>query len=154
MNDKSKDVSKPEAVSAGGVIARTNSNIIEVLLLRDKRYDAWTLPKGHVEQGETLKQAALREISEEAGVTEATVLFELGSFRRYVEKAQEWKTIHYFLINTSSDQPLGKHENEYMETRWFPILQLPNMYLPEQEKVIVENQDKIISAIKEAPIRR
>ena len=54
--------SKPEAISAGGVIARTNLNAVEVLLLRDKRYEAWTLPKGHVESGETLEQAALREI--------------------------------------------------------------------------------------------
>lgn len=152
MDDQAKDTPKPEAVSAGGVIVRVNANTIEVLLLRDKRYDAWTLPKGHVEQGEVLEQAALREINEEAGVTEASVLFELGSFRRYVEKTQEWKTIHYFLMNTSSDQPLGKYENEYMETQWFPVLQLPKMYLPEQEKVITENRDKIIASIKEAPI--
>jgi ADP-ribose pyrophosphatase YjhB (NUDIX family) len=145
---------KPEAVSAGGVIARIGSINVEILLLRDRRYDAWTLPKGHVEEGETLEQAALREISEEAGVTEASVLFELGTFRRFVEKAQEWKTIHYFLMSTAPDQPLGKYENKLMETHWFPILQLPKMYLPEQEKVIVENRNKIISGIKEAPIRR
>lgn len=154
MDDKNKVLNKPEAVSAGGVIVRDISNAIEVLLLRDRRYDAWTLPKGHVEEGETLEQAALREIHEEAGVTEASILFELGTFRRYVEKAQEWKTIHYFLISTSQDQPQGKYENEYMETRWFPLAQLPAMYLPEQEKVIVENQAKIITGIKEAPIRR
>ena len=87
-------------------------------------------------------------------MTEASVLFELGIFRRFVEKAQEWKTIHYFLTSTSPDQPLGKYESEHMETQWFPILQLPKMYLPEQEKVIVENRNKIIASIKEAPIRK
>ena len=151
MNDKSKYASKPEATSAGGIIARTNGNSVEILLLRDTRYDSWTLPKGHAEKGETLEQAALREINEEAGVTEASVLLELGMFRRYVEKAQEWKTIHYFLMSTPSNQPTGECDNKYMETKWFPVLQLPKMYLPEQEKMIVENRDKIIMTIKKKP---
>ncbi len=151
MNEEIKEDSIKEAVSAGGVVIRDNLGVIEVLLLRDNRFEAWTLPKGHVEKGETLEQGALREIKEEAGVTNASILFELDTFRRYVEKSQEWKTIHYFLMSTSHDQPLGKYDSEHTEARWFPILKLPKMYLSEQEKVIVENRDKIINFIRKEP---
>ncbi len=62
-----QDIKNPEAVSAGGIIIRYTDSGPELLLTRDKRYTAWVVPKGHVEDGETLEQAALREIKEEAG---------------------------------------------------------------------------------------
>ena len=135
--------SKKEAISSGGVIIRRDNKKVEVLLIRDTRFENWVLPKGHVEDGETIEQAALREIKEEAGVTSATIKYELGRVRRFVEKANEWKTIVYFLINTSNEQPLGKFESEYTEAKWFSIDCLPNMYLPEQLKIINENMEKI-----------
>lgn len=101
------------------------------------------MPKGHLESGETLERAALREIAEEAGVTIAKIIHEIGAFRRFVEKAQEWKTTHYFLMTTDSDQPLGKPESEYTETGWFPIDNMPKMYLAEQVQVIENNRDLI-----------
>ncbi len=130
---------KLEAISSGGIVYRVHDGNVEILLLRDTRYEDWVLPKGHVEENETLEKAALREIREEAGVTEATVVRELGSVRRFVEQAQEWKTVHYFLISASPDEPKGKLETQVMETAWFRPDELPKMYLPEQEKIIKEN---------------
>lgn len=139
-----KAAKKLEAVSAGGIIIRHADSNIELLLIRDKRYTAWVVPKGHVEYGETLEQAALREIKEEAGVTKAKIIKKLGQFRRYVTCASEWKTIHYFLMYAAKEQPLGQPEDSKMETKWFPVAKLPEMYLPEQEKVIKENLDSIL----------
>ncbi len=53
---------------AGGVVYRRNGDTIEILII-DDRYGHVSLPKGHVESGETLEQAALREIKEETGIT-------------------------------------------------------------------------------------
>ena len=39
---------------------------IEILLIQDSK-NRWTIPKGHIEQGETAKQTAIRDIGEEAG---------------------------------------------------------------------------------------
>ena len=69
-------------VSAGGVVIRKSRNKWQVLLIRD-RNDSWTFPKGKIEKDETRKQAAVREIAEEVGLTAL----------RYLAPA---KVIHYF----------------------------------------------------------
>lgn len=130
------DGNQREAVSSGGVVIRLFRGRPEILLLRDRRFPAWTLPKGHVQPGETLEQAAAREIREEAGVTSAKVSKLLGAARRYVERAKEWKTTHYFLIRTDPDQPKGNLESEFSEIRWFPLDELPTMYLTEQQQIL------------------
>jgi len=150
-DDQIVESEKPEAVSAGGMVVSSYGESVRILLVRDINYDDWVCPKGHVEPGETLGQAALREIKEEAGVTEANILFELGTARRYVKTIPEWKTIHYFLILTTPDQPLGPLESGLMEAKWFFIEKLPKMHLPEQLNIITDNFDKIKSIIRSRP---
>ena len=54
--------------TAGGIVFRYNSdNKLEILLIQDAK-DRWTIPKGHIEKGETAVQTARREIGEEAGL--------------------------------------------------------------------------------------
>lgn len=55
--------------SAGGVVLRPRADGVRVLLILDP-YGRWGLPKGHVEEGETLEDAALREVREETGLEE------------------------------------------------------------------------------------
>lgn len=63
-------------VGAGGVVFNQAG---EVLLLRD-RMGYWVFPKGHVDQGESLEQAAIREVQEETGI-QAQVVTELSPTR-------------------------------------------------------------------------
>ena len=53
--------------TAGGIVVRVIDGILHCLLILD-RYGKWGLPKGHLEDGETLEQAALREVEEETGL--------------------------------------------------------------------------------------
>lgn len=73
--------------SSGGVVFRRNKKTqeLEILLVQDAR-DRWTLPKGHVEEGETTQETALREIREETGLKDVKMMKWLGKtnyrFRR------------------------------------------------------------------------
>ena len=55
-----------EIQAAGGVVVDDRNST--VLIVHRPRYDDWSLPKGHVDPGETFEQAALREVFEETGV--------------------------------------------------------------------------------------
>ena len=131
------------AVSAGGVIVRNENGLYSILLLRDTRYPEWHFAKGHVEEGETLEQAALREIAEEAGLHHLKIHCLLGLYERFVEKANEAKIIHYFLMSPTQDEEPSEPENKHVELQWFPLDDLPVMYLPEQKDVIEKNVERI-----------
>lgn len=136
-----------EATSAGGVIVRVHNVKPEILLIRDLDYEDWFLPKGHVEIGESLETAALREIEEEAGFTDLKIIKEIGRFRRYAEEAQEIKNHIYFLVlKTGRDierPELGKN----WVIQWFGEREIPEFYFLEQEKIVRENWNEIAALI-------
>ncbi len=63
--------------TAGGVVLRSGEQGLEVLLIQDSK-NRWTVPKGHIEPGETPRQTAAREIGEETGLTNIKVGAYLG----------------------------------------------------------------------------
>ncbi len=93
-----------ETVSAGGIVINPQG---QVLLISQHGID-WTLPKGHVDKGESLLEAAEREIYEESGVAGLELVKELGSYQRYKigkhgeDDKSEFKTIHMFLFKTDN----------------------------------------------------
>ncbi|MBR1796210.1 NUDIX domain-containing protein [Candidatus Saccharibacteria bacterium] len=65
--------------TSGGIVFRPTRDRkdIEILLIQDSK-NRWTIPKGHIEPGETAKQTAVREIGEESGLHHISVLTWLG----------------------------------------------------------------------------
>lgn len=131
--------------SAGGVIVKKEHESFQILLLRDTRFPEWYFAKGHVEDGETLEQAALREVAEEAGLHQLKIFSLLGSYERFVEKAQEMKTIYYFLMSPTGAEIPASPDNAHVELKWFPLENLPTMFLAEQKDVVERNIEKIKS---------
>ena len=80
-------------VGAGGVVFNKRG---EVLLIRD-RQGYWVFPKGHVDEGETIEQTALREVEEETGI-EARVLGGLSNTyytnNKGIEREVFWFVMH------------------------------------------------------------
>src|SRR5690349_6603367 len=106
-------------LSAGGVVYRRVDKTIEVLICKDAGYHKWVLPKGLVNKGENLEQAALREVSEEVGVRAALVR-PLGEPEKYVYTSHGvgvFKTVHYFLMEYLSGSE-ADHDHEMEEVRW------------------------------------
>ena len=90
--------------SCGGVVLYRNK-VLVLYKNRNGRQMGWVLPKGTVEPGETNKQAALREVKEESGVS-ARIIKYLGSTEYSFKGAQEQeivrKTVHWFLMSANS----------------------------------------------------
>lgn len=59
--------SSPIRAAGCVVLARDPTGRLLVLLIQDRR-GIWTLPKGHVDEGESDEEAAVREVAEETGI--------------------------------------------------------------------------------------
>lgn len=91
---------------------RLNDGSVEFLLYQDAR-DRWTIPKGHIEPGETAQVTAKREIAEETGLQKTEVHGWLGkvNFRyRRVDKLVLMTTQVYLVKALDPDEPLQKEE--------------------------------------------
>lgn len=94
--------------TAGGIVFRRDkAGDIEILLIQDHK-DRWTIPKGHIEEGETAQQAAKREIGEEAGLTDTEVLGWLGKihfrYRRIDKLVLISQQVYLMRVNTDGEE--------------------------------------------------
>ncbi|MBI2448355.1 NUDIX domain-containing protein [Candidatus Microgenomates bacterium] len=109
-----------ETQSAGGVVVNNDG----LVLVANQKSKSWSLPKGHVEQGEDKIETAKREIHEETGVDDLEFVSELGSYQRYKmssenkDDLQELKHITIFLFKTNHQGPLSPTDPENPEARW------------------------------------
>lgn len=98
-----------------------------LLVQRSKAPDAglWGFPGGHVEWGETVLQAAARELMEETGI-EATPQAYLGNLDLLVRDAAGQITAHYLLVGVSCRYGTGTPvaADDAQDARWFPIRQV------------------------------
>jgi len=107
--------------TAGGIVFRRNKDDeVEILLIQDAK-DRWTIPKGHIEEGETAQQTAKREIGEEAGLTNTEVHGWLGKihFRyRRVDKLV-LMTTQIYLVKALGDTNAIQKEEWMNGIKWF-----------------------------------
>lgn len=109
-----------EPTSGGVVFRRNKDGEIEILLIQDAK-DRWTIPKGHIEEGETAQQTAKREIGEEAGLKDVEVLGWLGKihFRyRRIDKLV-LMTTQIYLVRAEGDTDAIKKEEWMNGIKWY-----------------------------------
>jgi len=106
--------------TAGGIVFRHGEKGVEILLIQDAK-DRWTIPKGHIEEGETAQQTARREIGEEAGLSQVDILGWLGKihFRyRRIDKLV-LMTTQIYLVRAKGDTNDIQKEEWMNGIQWF-----------------------------------
>jgi 8-oxo-dGTP pyrophosphatase MutT (NUDIX family) len=108
-----------KARTAGGIVIGDAGTIA---MIKSKNSQSWLFPKGHIEDGETDEEAAVREIAEETGLTNLEYIDDLGEFDRPVDPAGmfEAKTVHMFLYAAQPHAELAP-TLEIEEARWIPF---------------------------------
>ena len=93
---------------------------IEILLIQDSK-NRWTIPKGHIEQGETAKMTAIREIGEEAGLQHIQVLAWLGKIHFKYRRLDKLvlMTTQVYLVRAIDKSETPTKEKWMNGIRWF-----------------------------------
>jgi ADP-ribose pyrophosphatase YjhB (NUDIX family) len=110
-----------ETTSGGVVFRRTKEGKVEILLIQDAK-NRWTIPKGHVEEGEEPRQTAEREIREETGLQDMEVLYWLGkvNFRYRRSHTLVLMTMHIYLVEGKGDTDKLEGEDWLTDIKWMP----------------------------------
>ncbi len=120
------------SIAAGGVVVNKWGEICMV----SRKEGYWMLPKGHVEEGETVEQAAIREVMEETGLRKIRLVKKLGIVKRPAgDNPDDMKTIHYFLFKTEGSESL-KPTMEINYASWMgldDVLKKTSLFKAEKE---------------------
>jgi 8-oxo-dGTP pyrophosphatase MutT (NUDIX family) len=134
-----------DEVSAGGLVIDFSGSR-GLLIGRIDQKDAsrerllWSLPKGHIEQGETPEEAALREVMEETGI-ESQIARSLGviDFWFMAGGKRIHKTVHHYLFKEVGGV-LAPQVTEVDEVAWFPLIEIVDrLAYPDEKKLIARN---------------
>lgn len=139
--------------SAGGLVVDgidgPKDNQVAALIGRIDRRGRmlWSLPKGHIEQGETAEQTAIREVAEETGI-QGSVLAALGSIDYWfvTEGRRVHKTVHHYLMRFLGGE-LSDEDVEVSEVAWVPLKELPSRLAYADERKLAEVADELIDKL-------
>ena len=124
-----------KVLSSGGVII--NNNLILLL----KKYNGdYVLPKGRIERGESIEEAALREVKEESGITGEIKKY-LGkidySFINRMRNIKIDKTVHFFLMSTKDTHTKPQSMEGFKTAKFYEREKAISLMKYSQEREII-----------------
>lgn len=127
-----------DETSAGGVVVNTARTEVALIGRLDRRGRLlWSLPKGHIEEGETPEQTAVREVSEETGIL-GEIIRPLGTIDYWfvADRRRIHKTVHHFLMSERGGE-LSDEDVEVTEVAWVPLDELEDRLAYADERRLV-----------------
>ncbi|EKE04812.1 MAG: NUDIX hydrolase [uncultured bacterium] len=132
-----------KVISAGGIVIRNNPNK-QILLTIYTHINGLGFPKGHVEEGETFEQTAIREVTEETGLTELKIIKKLSVYSKIATERDGTpinKDIHMYLMTSGK---LDFHQEAEEKYGWFDINDaIAQMAVTEDGEFLIKIKDQI-----------
>ncbi|WP_375490629.1 NUDIX hydrolase [uncultured Jatrophihabitans sp.] len=134
--------------SAGGLVVDLEADVPSAALIgRTDRQGRllWSLPKGHIEDGETAEQAAVREVEEETGIT-GTVVAELGTidFWFVADGRRIHKTVRHYLMRRTGGE-LSDSDYEVDEVAWVPLSVIRERLAYPDERGLMDTAGRLLA---------
>ncbi len=141
-------LARVDETSAGGLVVDRSTGIARAALIarHDRRGRlVWSLPKGHVEPGETPAEAAAREVEEETGI-HGRVVAPLGTidFWFVAEQRRVHKTVHHFLLVADGGE-LSDADIEVVEVAWVPLDEVASRLAYADERRLLTKVDDLLA---------
>jgi 8-oxo-dGTP pyrophosphatase MutT (NUDIX family) len=141
-------LSRVDEVSAGGLVVDLRGEVPRGALIgRTDRHGRllWSLPKGHIEPGETAEQAAVREVAEETGI-EGVIVATLGTidFWFIADGRRIHKTVHHYLLRAVSGE-LSDADIEVTEVAWVPLPDISGQLAYPDERGLVHTAGRLLA---------
>ena len=141
-------------ISSGGVIFKRKDNSFEVALVSKKKGKIWCLPKGHIEEGESLKETAIREVKEETGLRGEIVnkvddiIYWYSNKDKKGELIKIFKRVYFFLLKYVEGETKA-HDHEVENVQWFDIKKARKILTYKTEQDVMKKAEKILKNLQE-----
>ncbi len=139
-----------DETSAGGLVVDAERDVPAAALIG--RIDRkgrllWSLPKGHIESGESPEDTAVREVAEETGIV-GEILAPLGviDFWFVADGRRVHKTVHHFLLRAVGGV-LSDEDIEVNEVAWVPLSELSGRLAYADERALAERAPRLLADI-------
>ena len=129
-----------ENLAAGGLVIDDRMPAARVLLVHRPRYDDWSFPKGKLEAGETVEEAALREVTEETGLV-CRIVRELAVTRYNYQTRNKGrlkpKAVHYFVMELVTGE-VHVPGDEVDRAEWFDFVEAAKKLTYAQDRKLLD----------------
>ena len=134
-----------------GIMLLNDENKVFVAKRIDNKVEAWQMPQGGIDEGESPQQAAVRELYEETGIKNAEIIAESQGWYdydlpshlvaqlwkgKYRGQTQKWFAMRF--LGTDGDIDINTAEPEFDAWRWAPIAELLDLVVPFKRHVYAD----------------
>lgn len=140
--------------SAGGIAVKVEDGVAYVACIARRNRAGrleWCLPKGHIEQGETPEQAAVREVHEETGIS-ADIIQALGVIDYWFtgEDRRIHKVVHHFLLEATGGEITVENDPDHEAelAQWIPMADLPTRLAFPNERKMAQAAAELLTSRK------